>query len=223
MLDVHPPHHPANGARDFFLHLFTITCGLLIAVGIEGLVERHQHREIAESARETLRLEIRSNADTLKNALAEIAKRKQTLTDNLHTLEHMAKTKDQHGSLNGTYETVHLQQTAWLTAQQTGALAYMPYDEAQRFSDIYNAQQQFLDSETKLEDDAAQFFGIIRRVTPDTETFHQKDFSDMGELFGRWQMHLLNLDVTAKEALEQDQAYLDGRKAQASFHEDMPQ
>ena len=36
MLDVHPTHT----WRDFFLHLATITIGLLIAVGLEQTVER---------------------------------------------------------------------------------------------------------------------------------------------------------------------------------------
>jgi hypothetical protein len=42
MLDVHPPHKSIEGVGEFFLHLFTITVGLLIAVGIEAAVERHQ-------------------------------------------------------------------------------------------------------------------------------------------------------------------------------------
>ena len=33
MLDVHPPHGKMHGVGDFFLHLFTITVGLLIALG----------------------------------------------------------------------------------------------------------------------------------------------------------------------------------------------
>ena len=48
MLDVHPPHHPTHGWRDFFIHIATITVGLLIAVGLEQTVEtlhqRHQRR-----------------------------------------------------------------------------------------------------------------------------------------------------------------------------------
>ena len=51
MLDVHPPHKAIEGVGEFFLHLFTITVGLLIAVGIEAAVERHQHRELAAEAR----------------------------------------------------------------------------------------------------------------------------------------------------------------------------
>ena len=36
MIDVHAPHKAIGNTGEFFLHLFTITIGLLIAVGIEG-------------------------------------------------------------------------------------------------------------------------------------------------------------------------------------------
>jgi hypothetical protein len=39
MLDVHSPHEPIIGWKDFLLHLFTITIGLLIALSLEGTVE----------------------------------------------------------------------------------------------------------------------------------------------------------------------------------------
>ncbi len=43
MLDVHAPHSKIEGIKEFLLHLFTISVGLLIAVGIEGCVERYHH------------------------------------------------------------------------------------------------------------------------------------------------------------------------------------
>jgi len=38
-MDVHPPHGAIHGWRDFFVHLIVITLGLLIALGLEGIVE----------------------------------------------------------------------------------------------------------------------------------------------------------------------------------------
>jgi len=34
MLDVHPPEEKIHGFKDFLLHLFTITVGLLIALAL---------------------------------------------------------------------------------------------------------------------------------------------------------------------------------------------
>ena len=222
MLDVHAPHHTANSVRDFFLHLFTITIGLLIAVGIEGLVERHQHREIAEVARKNLRVEIMANANSLSKTLANLDKLKYVMANNLSEVQRMKQTDDTHIMLNGTYQITHLQQTAWRTAEQTGALAFMPYEEAQRFSDIYSSQQQFLELEPMLLKDSANFFGIVRRVSPGTR-FRDNDYADLGELFGSWQLLLFNLDLAAKEALDQDRAYLEGRTPRTSFNEGLPE
>ena len=44
MLDVHAPHESIHGWRDFFIHLATITIGLLIALGLEATVEWMHHR-----------------------------------------------------------------------------------------------------------------------------------------------------------------------------------
>ena len=51
MLDVHPPHTAIHGTGEFLLHLLTITVGLLIAVGIEGAVTRHEHQKLARRLR----------------------------------------------------------------------------------------------------------------------------------------------------------------------------
>ena len=57
MLDVHPPHHTPNTWRDFFIHIATITVGLLIALGLEQTVEYFHHRHEAAELRENLHRE----------------------------------------------------------------------------------------------------------------------------------------------------------------------
>jgi hypothetical protein len=50
MFDIHPPHSPIHGWRDFLVQLVTITAGLLIALALEGLVEWLNHRHIMHQA-----------------------------------------------------------------------------------------------------------------------------------------------------------------------------
>jgi hypothetical protein len=57
---------------EFFLHLFTITVSLLIAIGIEAAVERYQHRELASEARNTMTAEILKNSQSVTDALRDI-------------------------------------------------------------------------------------------------------------------------------------------------------
>lgn len=65
MLDVHPPEHGIHGIRDFFIHLLTITVGLLIALGLEATVEALHHRSERKEAEATLRQELTQNRLTL--------------------------------------------------------------------------------------------------------------------------------------------------------------
>lgn len=57
MLDVHPPHQAIHGWRDFFLHIVTITIGLLIAVGLEQTVEYIHHRQQLAEMEDSIRAE----------------------------------------------------------------------------------------------------------------------------------------------------------------------
>ena len=54
-MDVHPPHHPLHTWKDFWIHLATITVGLLIAIGleqsVEGLHRLHQRHQLEEDLR----------------------------------------------------------------------------------------------------------------------------------------------------------------------------
>ena len=39
MIDIHPPHHSATTRREFFVHLFIVILGILIAISLEQTVE----------------------------------------------------------------------------------------------------------------------------------------------------------------------------------------
>jgi hypothetical protein len=130
MLDVHPPHKAIGNAGEFFLHLFTITIGLLIAVGIEGAVEHHQHRKLASDARETMTEEIRKNAGSTNEALADIASEQQKMKENLAAVRKVQLNPNDPSAdtlhLDVSYNSTGLEDTGWKTAQATGALAFSP-------------------------------------------------------------------------------------------------
>ncbi len=144
VLDVHPPHHPAHGVRDFFLHLFTITIGLLIALSLEGLVEWQHHRHLVHEAEASLHAEIAANAKDMQASIDDLHKREQVLKDDVVVLKYIVKNHKapEKGTLDITFRIRGFQDVSWKTAQSTGALAYMPYDRAQQYADIYATQQE---------------------------------------------------------------------------------
>ena len=139
-MDVHAPHHPIGGWKDFFVHLITISVGLLIAVGIEGCVELHREHKLVREARETMREEIQHNSDKMKEAVVTLDKQTETMKKNIATLSHIQENpKDkaaQDAQIDANFSIIGLRDTAWKTAQATGALSFMPYAEAQRYSDV---------------------------------------------------------------------------------------
>jgi hypothetical protein len=61
MLDVHPPHEPIHTWKGFVIHIATITIGLLIAIGLEQMVEYFHHRHQAAAIAGKLKAESYEN------------------------------------------------------------------------------------------------------------------------------------------------------------------
>lgn len=151
MLDVHPPHTRMEGFKDFLLHLLTITIGLLIALGLEGCVEWQYHRHLVREANEGLRAEIAQNIKTLESMRLPIKDQEKQLDDDLKALAEMRAHPDAKGkALSFGFALHSFDETAWKTAQTTGAFAYMPYADASRYADIYGGQEQFVQVEQQV-------------------------------------------------------------------------
>ena len=149
MLDVHPPHDPIHGWRDFLLHLFTITIGLLIALSLEGCVEWQHHRHLVHEAEAGLHTEIISNAGSLHDVQTDIHSQQQHLEHDVIVLRYVVANGKlpEHGEMQIDFHLSGFDDVSWKTAQTTGALAYMPYSTAREYAEIYGLQTQLLASE----------------------------------------------------------------------------
>jgi hypothetical protein len=221
-LDVHAPHHPIIGWKDFFIYLITITVGLLIAVGIEGCVELHREHKLVQEARETMREEIQHNSDQMKDAVGKLDKQTEAMKKNIATLTRIQENpKDkaaQDAQINADFSIIGLRETAWKTAQTTGALSYMPYAEAQRYSDVYGAQKDLLDQQNKILEDEAEFIGLMKKTNFGHTDITVEQASLALERFGVWQAHLAYVDLMAKVTAQTDQAFLEGKEPPHEMH-----
>ena len=229
MFDIHLPHKPIHGFLEFLLHLFTITVGLLIAVQIESCVEWRHHLHLAEEARTALRSEIEKNLKDLKDAQPGLktwrASNEADLAAMRRIQEHPNDTDAQHTNLSVNASGITLEDTAWRTAQSTGALAYMPYEEAERYSNIYRAQGALLAFQDKPLEDAAQILGLIEKFNFHSSRSHQITAAEAGALaekFGQMRLHLANGDTLLQMNVEQSEAFLENRKARSTFQENLP-
>jgi len=142
MLDVHPPHHSPNTWRDFFLHIATIVVGLCIAVGIEQTVELFHHRHQAHHARELIVEEVRHNQSTLAHNLDDLTQHEAWLQNDLAVLDRLRThklTSDDH--LLFVRPSSEFSDSAWTTAHESGAAAYLPYEDLIFWEHIYKNQK----------------------------------------------------------------------------------
>jgi hypothetical protein len=141
MLDVHPPHEAAHTWKDFFIHVGTICVGLLIAIGLEQTVELFHHRHEANHAREMLAEEIKLNDQTQRTEQYVLTLHDAYLYNDLLVLGRLRN----HALLPTDrivlfHPYLAFADSAWKTAQESGAVPLLSYPEVSRFDEIYGLQ-----------------------------------------------------------------------------------
>ena len=166
MLDVHAPHEPIHGWRDFFIHLATITIGLLIALSLERCVEWQHHRHLAHQTKVSLGNEIRGNAKEVEGALGDVDKMLNQLKGDVAVLNSILANpkKPNREDINFNYKVRWFNDVRWRTAQTTTALSYLPYDEALEFSNIYDQQDDIDLSEHQAIRDVVVAVGPLQNL-----------------------------------------------------------
>jgi hypothetical protein len=150
-MHVEPPEGPIRSIQQFLIQIFTITVGLLIALGLEGLVARHHEHNLVVEARRNLQAEL---TECKTKLIANLA----TQRDAEKAIERLiafagALHKDRHATppasnLSRTF--VVLPSTSWDAAVAIGAIALMPYREVRDYSAAYQGERAYMD----LENDA---------------------------------------------------------------------
>ena len=145
MIDVHAPEHRVGGMRDFFVHLFTITIGLLIALGLENAAEAWHHHHQRLEAEATIREELTENRVELVKADAAIKSEVDNMIAVLGYLQARSQGEDPSAArISLGFNMIHLQNAGWRTAAATGAMQYMDYKAVQRFAESYDLQEVYL-------------------------------------------------------------------------------
>ena len=151
-----------HGARDFFLHLFTITVGLLIALGLEGCVERQHQRHLVHEAEAGMRREIGENAKEIGSLRKQLADQEKQLDVDIDVLKRAkAHPGGKHELVAFTFRMQGFDDLTWKTAQTTGALALMPYGDATVYSGIYDQQDELYREQREIVVDVMRAASII--------------------------------------------------------------
>jgi hypothetical protein len=152
-MEIHTPEAPVHSFRDFVVHLLMIALGVLVALGAEGVVELVHNRHVVAEARGNMIAEMRDNKSTLDENLPLLKHNEELLKESLTDLQKLradrkAKTHDINLNLN----FFSLTDTSWRTAEATGALALMKYQQVQDVAGYYDVQAMLNRLVTSLED-----------------------------------------------------------------------
>jgi hypothetical protein len=146
MLDVHAPHATVHTWTDFFIHLATIVIGLLIAVGLEQLVERaHDHYKVRET-REALQREREANGKDLITNAHNWRWEMAEFRNNAMVLDYIQHHPDESqtslpGDLRWVQVPIFSNHAVWDAAQQNGVIRLLPLDEANSEQVLYQYLQ----------------------------------------------------------------------------------
>jgi hypothetical protein len=164
MLDVHPPTAAIHGWKDFFVHIATITIGLLIAIALEQTVEYLHHLDQLATVRQELSAELSDNRQVMKRNLALLNAVHAKLDIDMVLLR---TSQLSHTSLNGkldySYDFYRTPDGAWQAAKEKSALGLMPQDELRTNVYIYAVLGAFMDALNGLTDKLDSAAAMTRR------------------------------------------------------------
>lgn len=171
MIEVHPPTKRFEGWRDFLIHLVVITIGLLIALSLEGCVEWRHHRQLVREAVSSMQGEIRANAERTQAALEDIHREQESLKKDVEVMKRIItdpKTPN-HEDMTVNFRIRTFDDVSWRTAQSTGALGYMEYEQAHQYSDLYHQQNEIYLAEQEAVRDTVLAVGPFLNLKKDEQ------------------------------------------------------
>ncbi len=176
-MEVHAPHQPLNTWREFWIHLGTITVGLLIALGLEQTVEYGHRVHEKHALQQELHDEGERNEGTLKMDFKRMAALKDSLVA-WHRGVDVAIAKggglDDPPGQNTTTGTVVLPSEAmWDSARASGRVGLLSDDQTAVYAFLYQQEDRLRAQEKDWTAVAVEKQELERRF--------EKSFEDAGK------------------------------------------
>jgi hypothetical protein len=167
-MDVHPPHAGIHSWKDFWIHLGTITIGLLIAIGLEQSVEWMHHLHQRHVLEADLREEARKNLILMDIDYKYFDAMRPWLDA---TRKNVNDARASGGKIKAVYQTppVDIRNTYWpdapfwKTAKESAEISLLPRDEAGMFDLVYTQQDLMKTTALTYDDKVTALAGFENR------------------------------------------------------------
>jgi hypothetical protein len=197
MLDVHAPHGPTHGWRDFLVHIAAIAIGLILALALEKAAEYVHERGQLTQARRELALEVAENRRTWAMNVTEASRVQQELDADLRTIQALRS----HASVGSAKFDYSVQFYAaldgpWQAVRQSGSLDLMPHEELQTYAWFHGLLTSFMESLHAFET-TVRIGGAIAASAP-LEDLNEHDLNELASKTMEAQGRLVNLKMFLK-------------------------
>ena len=126
------------------LELVIVTAGVLIALSVDTVREWRAQQSLAAEARATMLSEVAQNKKVLDEALPSLGATQKIYIGALRDARaRLAGKPGDSGDVNLSVTMAPLSSAAYTTAEITGALGYMDYDDVRRFAAVYDMQRRY--------------------------------------------------------------------------------
>jgi hypothetical protein len=135
----------------FATQFVLITSGILMALLVDSLIEVRRQNKLVAEAHAAIAAEVADNAKQLENAMPSLDSVEKTLYEMLQAIDEVLA----NGSTTLTYGSFNLimprlTRASWDSAERTGALGYMDYEQVRRYASLYSAQDAVLAAQSDL-------------------------------------------------------------------------
>jgi hypothetical protein len=214
-MDLHPPGGPVRSVKDFFVHIGVVTLGILIALGLEQLVEAHHRANLAKIAVAGFRKELAYNEDEVKYVQERIPALQGKIEKAISTLSaapipheagpipHEAAPIDYPGFSLDIVSTA-----SWDTAIATQALNELPFDAVTRYAQAYGALRLFVE----IEREGLTVWQGVHRFGTDPAALTQDQRTALVQELRHYSNVLVVIDFAGRGALKSCDAALTAPK-----------
>ena len=207
MLDVHAPHEPLHGWRDFLIHITTITIGLLIALGLEAVVEHVHHSHQVVETKDALDREFVENKkrfaeDTRFFRDEAVVLQADFAILQLHPPGPSAPANQPRGAIVLRSSYARMEDSAWKTAQATSVTSLMSQGEVQKAAELYGFFERMDRAHEEEADAIASAYSFLaHNADPSRMTYSQrKELQDLlTQVFAKHLRHGFLMQNLAEE------------------------
>jgi hypothetical protein len=147
-MDLHPPGGPVRSVKDFFVHIGVVTLGILIALGLEQIVEARHRASLAKTAVAGFRKELAYDQGQVSEVLARMPELQSKIDAAIAKLSPTPSSGNSAAPIAYPGISLDVVSTAsWDTAIATQALNELPFDAVTRYAQAYGTLRLFAETE----------------------------------------------------------------------------